>query len=87
MKVFLATILLALLSVAVSNPIVKTYSSIDEFKAKNPGVKLIEMDAYDHQIDASRTYSLGSRQTGINSPNLFYFFDLIVHQSLQVMWW
>ena len=41
----------------------KEVKSISQFIAYNPDVNLILMDAYTND-DASRTYSLGRRQTG-----------------------
>lgn len=43
---------------------VTVYNSIEEYKTLNPNGRLIEMQAYDHEIDASRSYSVGARQTG-----------------------
>lgn len=43
---------------------VLTINSIEEFKKQNPDVQLVELVAYDHHLDLSRTYSLGQRQTG-----------------------
>lgn len=42
---------------------IKEVKSISQFTAENPGVNLIQMAAYTND-DASRTYSLGRRQTG-----------------------
>lgn len=66
MKIFVAFTLLLFVTFSTGKLISKVYNSIDEFKAKNPGVKLIKMDVFDHELDGSRTYSLGARQTGKN---------------------
>lgn len=50
---------------------IKAVHNIEEFKAENPDVKLEKMFVYDH-IDQSRSYSMGSRQTG-----MFYFYVLV----------
>lgn len=42
---------------------IKEVKNISQFTAENPGVNLIQMAAYTND-DASRTYSLGRRQTG-----------------------
>jgi hypothetical protein len=39
-----------------------TFQSIEDFRAQNPNVKLIEMQVND--VNDSRSYSLGVRQTG-----------------------
>lgn len=41
----------------------KEVQSISQFIVENPGANLIRMNAYTND-DASRTYSLGRRQTG-----------------------
>lgn len=41
----------------------KEVQNISQFVTENPGSNLIRMNAYTHD-DASRTYSLGRRQTG-----------------------
>lgn len=48
-----------------SNEVVqlKEVQSISQFIAENPGANLVRLDAYTND-DASRTYSLGRRQTG-----------------------
>lgn len=54
---------------AVDGKAVEVYNNITEFKQRNPDTKLIKLDFEDHEIDASRSYSLGGRQTGIvNKP-------------------
>lgn len=40
------------------------YNSISEFKSDNPNATVIEMLSYDHELDGSRSYSIGHRQTG-----------------------
>ena len=42
------------------------YNSIEEFKIKNPDIKLLPMRVHTSTLDDSRTYSLGKRQTGLN---------------------
>lgn len=74
MKLFVAFACLLLASIAAGNPIVKAYNSIDDFMAKNQGVKLIKMVATDHEIDGSRSYAVGGRQTGKITVTCFIFF-------------
>lgn len=64
MKILVAFTLLLLVSVSTGNAIAKVYNSIDEFKLIHPEVKLIKLIAEDHEVDGSRSYSLGHRQTG-----------------------
>lgn len=66
MKVVLSFALLALVSMSAGEVITTVYNSVEEFRAKNPGAKLIAMDVDVHELDASRSYSLGKRQTGLN---------------------
>lgn len=40
------------------------YNSIEDFQMKNPDIKIIEMETHDNPLNASRSYTLGSRQTG-----------------------
>ncbi|CAG9800512.1 unnamed protein product [Chironomus riparius] len=51
-------------SLVNGNEIQTIYSSINDFEEKNPGVKIIPMDTYSNHFNLSRSYSLGSRQTG-----------------------
>lgn len=71
MKIILALIALLLVSFSSGNVIKKSFESIDEFVKLNPNAKLIEMDAYDHELDGSRSYSLGKRQTGLTDIRKF----------------
>jgi hypothetical protein len=64
MKILFGFALLLLVSFSNAKIAVTIYNSLDEFKATNPGVKVTKLQAYDHQVDASRTYSVGGRQTG-----------------------
>lgn len=64
MKILVAFTLLLFVSISTGNAITKVYSSVEEFKVKHPDVKLIKLIAEDHEVDGSRSYSLGSRQTG-----------------------
>jgi len=63
MKIIFAVLLLTLISFAACN-VIKVFNSIEDFKAKNPEVKLIELEAVDHDLTDSRSYTLGARQTG-----------------------
>lgn len=78
MKLFVALSCLLLASIAAGNPIVKTYNSIDDFMAKNQGAKLIKMEAVDHEIDGSRSYAVGGRQTGKQPRDSTFSVNLIV---------
>lgn len=62
------TILLFVASSSAS--VIKVYRSIDEFKALYPDAELIEMDMMEHELDDSRSYSIGRRQTGKESNQL-----------------
>lgn len=53
-----------LLVAAVDGKFVKVYNNIDDFRQRNPEATLIKLDFEDHELDASRSYSLGRRQTG-----------------------
>lgn len=64
MKLSVGFSLLFLASLSSADIPVTVYDSLEQFKETHPGVELIEMDAYDHQVDASRSYSVGARQTG-----------------------
>lgn len=64
MKLFLAFALLLLASFSSAKIAVTVFNSIEEFKVTNPKAKLIEMDLYVHQLDDSRSYTAGARQTG-----------------------
>lgn len=63
MKILLAFSLLLLASFSYSK-VITVYKSVDEFTLLYPDVKLIELVAEDHELDGSRSYSLGARQTG-----------------------
>lgn len=52
-------------SVINGNEIQTIYSNINDFIEKNPGTKVIAMDVHSNNLNLSRSYSLGSRQTGM----------------------
>lgn len=64
MKIILGFLFMLVAYSSTANVPIATINSIESFKLKNPGVKVIEMDVYEHHVDASRSYSLGGRQTG-----------------------
>ena len=65
MKIVLLLTLLAFASTSTGKAIVKVYNSIEDFKILFPDAKLIPLIAEDLEIDDSRNYSIGHRQTGI----------------------
>lgn len=71
MKMLVAFSLLLLVTISTGHVVSKIYNSIEEFKAKHPDVKTIKMTAEDHELDGSRSYSLGARQTGKRSVKRF----------------
>lgn len=64
MKIVLFLALLVFASSSSGNAITKVYNSIEEFTVQHPDVKLIKLTAEDFEVDGTRSYSLGSRQTG-----------------------
>jgi hypothetical protein len=66
-------------SIVNGNEIQTIYSSINDFTEKNPGVKIIPMDFHSNHFNLTRSYSLGSRQTGTE------FWFLINTDSLWVL--
>lgn len=69
MKLILLLAAVVLLAYAEGKA-VSIYNDIEEFKQKNPGAKLIKLDYQDHELSASRSYTLGGRQTGkVNKPD------------------
>ena len=64
MKLILGFVLLFLVSLSLATVPVTVYNSLEQFKTDNPDANIIELDAYDHQVDDSRSYSVGARQTG-----------------------
>lgn len=65
MKIVLTLFLVCIVKFSTGKLIIPTLiDSIDDFKASHPGATLVELDIYDHILDGSRSYSLGSRQTG-----------------------
>lgn len=64
MKLFSALFFVSAVTLTASEFVSTVYNSIEEFKAINPDAKIIQMTAQDHAVDGSRSYSLGSRQTG-----------------------
>lgn len=64
MKLFSALFFVSAVTLTASEFVSTVYNSIEEFKAINPDAKIIQMTAQDHAVDGSRSYALGSRQTG-----------------------
>lgn len=63
MKFFVAFAFCLFVSSSFGN-LIKVFKNIDDYKTLNPGVKLIELDVTEHELDSSRSYSIGGRQTG-----------------------
>lgn len=64
MKLILGFVLLLIVTLSLATVPVTVHNSLEQFKADNPDANIIELDAYDHQVDDSRSYSVGARQTG-----------------------
>lgn len=64
MKIVLLLTLLALASTSTGKAIVKVYNSIEDYRVEHPDANLIPLIAEDLEIDGSRNYSIGRRQTG-----------------------
>lgn len=64
MKIFLVFAGMLFASTAANSKVITVYKNIEEFTVLHPDVKLVQLIAEDHEVDGSRSYSLGARQTG-----------------------
>lgn len=79
-------------SLVNGNEIQTIYSSINDFVEKNPGVKIIPMDTHSNHFNLSRSYSLGSRQTGTKNCDFLInsespFLNFWPKKKFMYSWW